>query len=110
MSGDLQDRDALPDKYFVEGEAVVILHHLRGQQHGTVADPRVNWRHKTIQIYLSNPAFGEHPVDVPVEIVWVEGKQPTDGVPSLARYPFERPAYFDRKYEADRYRSRGHRD
>lgn len=38
-----QDRDALPDKYFVEGEPVVILHHLRGQQTGTVANPHVNW-------------------------------------------------------------------
>ena len=39
----VQDRDVLPDKYFVEGEAVVILHHLRGQQTGTVADAHVNW-------------------------------------------------------------------
>ena len=39
----LQDRDALPDKYFIEGEPVVIVHPLRGQKTGTVANPNVNW-------------------------------------------------------------------
>ncbi len=41
-------------------------------------------RHKTIPIYLSNPAFGEHPVDVPVEMVWPEGKQPSEGEIQMA--------------------------
>lgn len=49
-------------------------------------------RQRTIQIYISSPAVGEHPVDVPVEIVWPEGKQPAE-VPGLARYPAERLRY-----------------
>ena len=40
-------------------------------------------RHKTIPIYLSNIAFGE-PVDVPVEMVWPEGKQPSEGEIQMA--------------------------
>lgn len=43
-------------------------------------------RHKTIPIYLSNIAFGE-PVDVPVEMVWPEGKQPSEQEIQMASPP-----------------------
>ena len=55
----LQDRDALPDKYFIEGEAVVIVHPLRGQKTGTVADPHVNWSLGRIHLTFWTQVFVE---------------------------------------------------
>ncbi|CAK9093792.1 unnamed protein product [Durusdinium trenchii] len=95
------DRDALPDKYFVEGEAVVIRHHVHPEQRGTVANAHINRRFRTIEIRVNNPTFGDMPVDVPVEMVWREGQEPSpfparptrENVRRYADYREHRPDY-----------------
>ncbi|CAJ1353012.1 unnamed protein product [Effrenium voratum] len=72
------ERSALPDKYFIEGEEVVILGRERPKLFGTVADPHIIRRSRGILVYLSDTKYGEYPVDVPVDNVWPAGTEPAD--------------------------------
>ncbi|CAE7738981.1 DBP2 [Symbiodinium sp. CCMP2592] len=70
------DRKALPEKYFVEGEAVIVVGRNGHKDRGRVKDPRLRFRNITV-CFDNTKFFGEYPLDVRADDVWPEGEEPS---------------------------------
>ena len=70
-----KDRKALPEKFFVEGEPVIVVGRHGQKDRGRVKDARMKYRHITV-CFENTKVFGEHPLDVKVDWAWPEGEEP----------------------------------
>ena len=73
-----RDRRVLPEKFFMEGEPVVVIGRGGQRDRGRVADPRVKFRNIAVR-FENTKVFGAYPLDVRVDYVWPEGEEPDVG-------------------------------